>query len=139
MLKPGQSFICACGRQQTYQPRSKPGGVTWDEAQAFGWSGTPTAATCPICNRRAARRERLNERMTAPAQELLDRVKALPLKDRAVFAEAYEELESEWCPYCYADMPEGSGKHPCFEGAEQRVSNAIGSVIGEMKARSAKH
>jgi len=129
-LKPGQSFTCACGRQQTYQPRSKRGGVTWTEAQAFGWTGTPTAATCPICNERAARRERLEECMTPLATELLERVKALPLKDRAAFAEAYDELESDWCPYCCADMPEGSDKHPCFDGAEERVAGVIGDVVG---------
>lgn len=138
-LKPGEIFTCACGRQQTYQPRSKRGGVTWEEAQEFGWTGTPTAATCPICNGRAEHLKWLAEHMTPAAQSLLDQVKALPLEDRVAFAEAYGELEDGWCPYCYEDMPEGSEKHPCFDGAEERVSEVIGDVIGQLRTRSVKH
>lgn len=134
-LKPGDKFTCACGREQTYQPSHKRGGITWAEAQEIGWRGTPVAPVCPFCVDRKERQEQINARLTPKAKHLLEQVKALPLQDRASFAEAYDELESEWCPYCYADMPEGSEKHPCFDGAEERVSNIIRGVTGSLKAK----
>jgi len=43
-------FKCHCGREQSFAPSSKPGGITVKEAESIGWVKLKGKWVCPICN-----------------------------------------------------------------------------------------
>jgi len=50
-------FKCKCGRQQSFAPSNKPGGITQQEAESVGWALIDGKWVCPICNPELAKRD----------------------------------------------------------------------------------